>query len=274
MREYYADMGVNTGCSINEVAYFVDDDPTQAKCGQCTPGTSGFFGLERTCEVNQFCADNGTCVNIRKHELFGKPCPYDSGVRGSVNAFCGPGLRCIQHKCLPCENGEIDMDTGMMCVNNEFTNNPYQKLLYDPTSMILFAMSLAYICYQILIGSCCAVRDIARWKKKRDKKNKELMQEEEGEQLENTDEELMEVDHAGGYTDSQMDQPDSYDDISYNDEDLEQYEGQIFEDENGREYTVKNRKIVYVDELPLDDQPIRYQKRTRNYPKKLPMLPM
>lgn len=37
------------------------------------------------------------------------PCPYESG---SPIGWCGPGLKCYNHKCLPCLDGMIDYSDG------------------------------------------------------------------------------------------------------------------------------------------------------------------
>lgn len=34
--------------------------------------------------------------------------------------WCGPGLRCIRHVCLPCDNGVYDPTDGKYCIDNEW----------------------------------------------------------------------------------------------------------------------------------------------------------
>ena len=247
------ELGINGVCSEKLVLYFVDGDQNQPKCGECTPGTSGFYGAERTCKVDEFCSDQAKCTKVKEHQLFGAACPYDTGIRDTTNGFCGPGLRCIQHKCFPCENGEMDMDTGMICVNNIFTHSAFQKMLYEPTPMILLSISALYIIYQLLIGISVFVKCLV---KRRRRVNRMLEQQEKEEfdpasvYLEQSRKGLN-ASFAYSSDEDEEEEEESDDDKPV----YESYEGKIFEDRdeygNPRFYTVRAGRSVWLSDADI-----------------------
>ena len=109
----------NGNCPNGQVQYFKDDDPTQSMCGECVPGTAGVDDPELICNINQFCNDTAYCQDTKTSPLYNEPCPYEQGGTSSLG-WCGPGLRCIHHVCLPCENGVEDPRDGKYCVNNQW----------------------------------------------------------------------------------------------------------------------------------------------------------
>ena len=109
----------NNGCANNQVQYYKDNDPNNSLCGECVPGTAGVDDPELLCGINQFCNDNATCQDTLTSPLYNEPCPFEQGGPSSTG-WCGPGLRCIQHICLPCENGVTDPRDGKYCYDNQW----------------------------------------------------------------------------------------------------------------------------------------------------------
>lgn len=73
----------------------------------------------KLCGINQFCDDSGQCQDTKTSPLFHSDCPYEMGGL-TMLGWCGPGLRCIRHLCIPCDNGVVDPSDGKRCVNNQW----------------------------------------------------------------------------------------------------------------------------------------------------------
>lgn len=126
----------NNNCPVGKVFFYQDGDTTKPTCGQCIPGKAGVDDELRLCEVNEFCNDDAVCDSVRNHPNYGKECPYENGFDSSVG-WCGAGLRCINHVCLPCEDGTFDYSDGKMCVFNEWTYSPWNRIFYEPTPALI-----------------------------------------------------------------------------------------------------------------------------------------
>merc|ERR1712137_110197 len=126
----------NGNCPANQVQYFKDGDPNASMCGECVPGSSGVEDPEWFCGINQFCNDNATCQATKTSPLYNEPCPYEQG-GASYLGWCGPGLRCIHHVCLPCENGVYDPTDGKYCIDNEWTYSKWSRATDDPEVVLL-----------------------------------------------------------------------------------------------------------------------------------------
>lgn len=108
----------------------------------CTkPGKAGWDDPSHHCELNEYCTDSGRCELITKSPFYKKACPYETGTKeehdklnektlhrntcvanqlstltGYLPSFCGGGLRCYRHECLPCLNGMVDYSDGAVLV--------------------------------------------------------------------------------------------------------------------------------------------------------------
>ncbi len=89
------------------------------QCGECVPGTSGVEDTMKLCDINEYCSDEGLCTPTKESPLYNQPCPFEQG-GPTARGWCGPGLRCFQHVCLPCQNGYYDPKDGKRCVNYEW----------------------------------------------------------------------------------------------------------------------------------------------------------
>lgn len=158
---------LNGGCSNGQILFYVDGDTSNPSCGQCKPGTAGATDINRLCAIDQYCTDNATCADIRTHPFFNAPCPYD--LRDDIGGFCGAGLTCYNHRCLPCLDGMVDYSDGKTCVLNIWTYNKWIMMINDPQSSILgvlLALLLLYAIVQVFIEMVlCCIKKISRDKK-------------------------------------------------------------------------------------------------------------
>lgn len=116
--------------------FFGEDGLGNQTCGQCVPGTTGqwrvtgapagsvsvfdcspkmpgilgqsCYGRDATrnpsgfyCGINEYCTAGGECKHIKSAPMYGNSCS------GNILGECGPGLYCIQHRCLICMEGTI-----------------------------------------------------------------------------------------------------------------------------------------------------------------------
>lgn len=130
------------GCELNEVFYNVDAGPAAAEtdrpmCGECIPGRSGQSDEFHSCAVDEFCDDSGSCVGVRDHPLFGEVCPFDIALFDGYAGFCGPGLRCVMHRCVQCDEGATTPE-GLICARGQWTyaREPSQALEAAGTAAI------------------------------------------------------------------------------------------------------------------------------------------
>ncbi|KAJ5075048.1 hypothetical protein M0811_07752 [Anaeramoeba ignava] len=131
---------LNSNCDVNQISYHPDGDQLRIKCGHCEPGTSGTDG-NGACKLNQYCSDLAICEDIVNHPFWGSKCPYETG-GPTKNNWCGTGLRCIQHKCLVCENGVVDPTDGKICVNHQWTYSKWTAIYLDPVGFIMFLSAI------------------------------------------------------------------------------------------------------------------------------------
>jgi len=144
---------VNGGCTSGQVLYYKDGDSKQPKCGTCIPGTSGADDPKQLCALNEYCSDNGECIQIKSHPLWAAQCPYEPSTTDPNDGFCGPGLRCYNHQCLPCVDGMIDYADGKVCVMNQWTYNKWQAIIFEPTPTLLVIM-LALCVFYAIVAAC------------------------------------------------------------------------------------------------------------------------
>lgn len=120
------------------------------------PGIAGAEDTRKLCYINEYCSDNATCVHVKQHPLWNADCPYEPSTKDSSDGFCGPGLRCFAHKCLPCMDGMIDYADGKVCVMNEWTLSKWQSITQEPTPVIL-AVLIGMFCVYALVAGCVDV---------------------------------------------------------------------------------------------------------------------
>lgn len=167
---------MNSGCQKGEILYFVDNDQTKPKCGKCIPGKSGADDEYHLCALDEYCTDDATCEHIRTHPLFNADCPYEPATSAG-SSFCGTGLRCYHHKCLPCLDGMVDYADGKVCVMNVWTYDRWVNVINEPTPTILSVMLVLVLVYGVVsvaidMAMCCAKRRSKIQRLKRGKKGK------------------------------------------------------------------------------------------------------
>ncbi|KAL0237027.1 hypothetical protein PCE1_000424 [Barthelona sp. PCE] len=142
----------NGGCPATTVMYYPEDDMSlPSKCGECIPGKTFVDDSTALCAVDEFCSDEGKCVKMKQSVFHGKYCPYEAG-GATKNGICGPGLRCIQHMCLPCRSGE-KRSNGLACVANSWTLDPYTSYLVSPPGMVAVCNAVLLLVFLfILVG--------------------------------------------------------------------------------------------------------------------------
>lgn len=153
---------MNSGCQKGEILYYVDNDQTKPKCGKCIPGKSGADDEYHLCALDEYCTDDATCAYIRTHPLYNADCPYEPAT-SSGSSFCGTGLRCYRHKCLPCLDGMVDYADGKVCVMNVWTYDRWVNVINEPTPTILSVMVVLVLVYGVVsvaidMAMCCAKR--------------------------------------------------------------------------------------------------------------------
>ncbi|KAH7825518.1 uncharacterized protein MONOS_6659 [Monocercomonoides exilis] len=161
---------LNEGCPLGTVPFFLDGQESETvKCGQCKPGVGG-MGLENAyCSYNEYCTDEGKCSSITLHPVFGKECPYFDFMK-TVD-FCGGGMECIQHKCLQCQDGEIQAERGLICYKGVWTKSKLISVITEPNNLFLGIISFVFLFeffIQIVsrIHKVCSKDDILKVKKK------------------------------------------------------------------------------------------------------------
>ncbi|XP_049849920.1 uncharacterized protein LOC126320465 [Schistocerca gregaria] len=147
--------GVNFGCSIKQVAYYKDSDQNTILCGDCVPGIGGWEDPERHCKLDEYCDDAGRCQPLKSSPFYKKSCPYETN---SSPSYCGPGLRCYRHICIPCINGMIDYSDGKICISNMWTYSRWTAMIYQPDDIFLLAIFL------LLIGGYLMILMNLLWK--------------------------------------------------------------------------------------------------------------
>ena len=145
LERYQHVLEFNMNCSVGQLPYFIDDNRSLPNsCGECIPGTSGVEDDLKSCGVNQYCGDNAKCKDLVTHPLYLVPCPYES-VGPSYLGWCGPGLRCYQHLCVICLDGQVDTD-GKRCVNGRWSYSMWANFWYEPTNVLLLFLVIVMIC--------------------------------------------------------------------------------------------------------------------------------
>ncbi|KAL6046266.1 putative myb transcription factor [Balamuthia mandrillaris] len=131
----------NYGCPLDQVAYYIDGNASAPiTCGECIPGSWENNEVRYLCGMNEFCSDHGRCQRSTSSPLYNQPCPFDGGVD-----MCGPGLSCIQHRCLVCEDGVVDPRDGKVCYKGEWTYSKWDTMWEDPEAVFLFVIMLLLI---------------------------------------------------------------------------------------------------------------------------------
>ena len=142
-----------TTCEDYQVSFCVDDDSTsQQQCGECIPGSSG-IDTKEFCQIDEYCTDEGKCESITKQPLFMTTCPRELGKTLTKDGFCGPGLRCIQHKCIQCVTGMMDYADGKICIDSVWTFNNLKIGFYHPT--VIFLTSFVVLVGFNMSIDCC-----------------------------------------------------------------------------------------------------------------------
>eukprot|EP01080_Neovahlkampfia_damariscottae_P007262 gene7262-11580_t len=109
----------NHGCNMNEILVYKDEDINQPFCAECIPGISGMDDKFKSCSLNEYCDDYGTCRLIKTHPLYQKDCNFDLDLKETKFGICGP-LRCYNKKCVSCIDGMIDYSDFKICIFGEW----------------------------------------------------------------------------------------------------------------------------------------------------------
>jgi|SaaInlStandDraft_6_1057023.scaffolds.fasta_scaffold14222_2 hypothetical protein len=151
----------NQGCGIGEVFYYEDGSLSKLKCGSCVPGTDGASDDLQMCPLNEYCNDQAKCVATTASPTFKGPCPYETGI--STSGWCGAGLRCIQHVCLPCEDGVYDAVHHRLCINNQWEPNYWAIQFYrDAVTWLLLLLLLVFLLLGTVTCTCTALPHLDR----------------------------------------------------------------------------------------------------------------
>ena len=160
---------LNLGCPRNQIPYS-KEGVLQIQCGECIPGTSGTSNLLNSfqCAVNEYCTDGGKCKLIKEHPLYGADCPFEvsssivrSDIEG-IDTWCGTGLICVQHKCVSCREGDVDMNTGVKCILGEWTYASWMDSTLEPSPLLLFALCGITLLYALVNCSCRSVKLLSK----------------------------------------------------------------------------------------------------------------
>lgn len=111
---------------------------------------SGLEDAQLACGINDFCDDNGRCRSAKSSPLYDQPCPYEQGGLTRYG-WCGPGLRCIGHRCAVCTEGVLDPSDGKRCVNGEWTYSPWVALVYNPSAVFQLCTLLVLVIYLLFL---------------------------------------------------------------------------------------------------------------------------
>lgn len=153
------------GCGIGEVAFMVDggplnEDTGRPACGECVPGRSGESDTLRSCRVDEYCDDSGTCRAAAGHPLFGEPCPFDVQVDDGYSSWCGSGLRCVRHACRQCDDGAVS-DSGAVCELGVWTFGSHETSDEWEASAVLALAAIALLLVANFAATCLLMRRVA-----------------------------------------------------------------------------------------------------------------
>jgi hypothetical protein len=105
---------------MKNIMFYKDNNVNQSLCGVCIPGLNGVEDPTKSCGINEYCSDESTCIPLINHVLYNQSCNFDIGLMyTTVSSSCGP-LKCIQHVCLICDDGEVDYSDGKVCIFNQW----------------------------------------------------------------------------------------------------------------------------------------------------------
>lgn len=123
-------------CPLNTISYIRDNSVEGGVlCGECEPGSAGWEDTRRLCGVNQYCNDDAKCVDISEHPLINAQCPYEVGGQ-TKSGWCGPGLRCVLHRCVVCTTGEHHSSLNLLCHNGQWVYDSPRNSVIHPELMI------------------------------------------------------------------------------------------------------------------------------------------
>ena len=157
---------LNYGCPRHLIPYYLEET-LQIQCGQCVPGSSGIaVGIgsgDYQCAINEYCTDSAVCERVISHQPnYNKDCPFELGEEG-IASWCGPGLQCIEHKCIPCREGDIDYNTGVKCILGEWSyGSMWIDSSFEPMPLIMFALSAITLLYLVMNCSLRSVKLISK----------------------------------------------------------------------------------------------------------------
>ena len=151
-------------CPANSVSYIRDNSPTGGVlCGECEPGSAGWEDSRRLCGANEYCSDEAKCVDIAEHPLLDAPCPYEVGGQ-TRSGWCGPGLKCVLHKCVICTDGEHKDSLNLVCYKGRWVyDSPWNTSLHP--ELVIGPVVLA-VCVAIFIAVLVAGL-VGRWRRAR-----------------------------------------------------------------------------------------------------------
>ncbi|KAF2074061.1 hypothetical protein CYY_004630 [Polysphondylium violaceum] len=128
----------NKGCAHNKIKFYKENmlNTTEGLCGTCKPGTVD----ESTCNLNEYCNDEGECESFDNHPFLNVDCPYQD----NSMQWCGVGLSCINHKCMLCRENELDQ-RGRICIDGKWSlGKPWSREFTQPTSIFVFIIFLLF----------------------------------------------------------------------------------------------------------------------------------